>query len=321
MIDGDEDVAAEMLAAVWPEARAELLMLSENATFRVVGGPRPAVLRVHRAGYQSRDTVGSELDWLAALASVSGLSVVEPLVVDGIRILSTVDGAGRERLGVLFAELDGEPVDVTGFAGGHFGELGRIAAQLHEHVAGWRRPPGFARFSWGLEETLGVSARWGDWRRGPGMTPGLRQTVERAGELVARRLSDFGTGPDRYGLIHADLRASNLMPGAHGFTVIDFDDCGFGWYLYDFAASVSFVETDPELGDWAQAWLDGYRSVLALSSAQAELLPTLVMLRRLQLTAWLGGHDHAAEAADAGFASGTAELASRYVALDAGRLW
>ncbi|MFC7755766.1 phosphotransferase enzyme family protein [Tsukamurella soli] len=305
-----------------------MLDTSENVTFRVLGGPRPAVLRLHRRGYQTRATIAAELDWLAALADVPELAVVEPITAAGRRILST-ESRCAERLAVLFAEIPGAPVDPTGPGGAHFGELGAIAARLHAHVATWRRPAGFDRFSWGLADALGPRARWGDWRSGPGVTPRLRGTIAPAVELVARRLAAFGTAPDRFGLIHADLRATNLMcpprgapaGGAAGLTVIDFDDCGFGWYLYDFAAAVSFVEHDPRLGEWAAQWLAGYATVGRLAPDHVELLPTLVMMRRLQLLAWLGGHPHAAEAADHTFADGTADLASRFAAGRTGTLW
>ncbi len=331
---GDGHVAAAMLADAWPGARAELISVSENSTFRVHGGPEPAVLRVHRPGYQTPRTIAAELDWLAALRSVPGLDVVEPLTAAGRDRILTLRVDGAERYGVLFAELDGAPVDQDGLGEAHFGELGGIAARLHAHAARWRPPPGFERFAWGLAHTLGPGARWGDWRRGPGVTARLREVIAPGADLLARRLAAFGTGDERFGLIHADLRTSNLIPrgpsapgvqvqnpGRGEFTVIDFDDCGFGWYLYDFAAAVSFAETDPRLGEWAQRWLAGYRAVRRLDPAHVGILPSLVLLRRLMLLAWLGEHDHAVEAADDGFADGTAELAMRYAKGDRGELW
>jgi Ser/Thr protein kinase RdoA (MazF antagonist) len=50
-----------------------------------------------------------------------------------------------------------------------------------------------------------------------------------------------------FGLIHADLRLANLMVDDQGLTAIDFDDCGFGWWVYDLASALSFIETDPRL--------------------------------------------------------------------------
>ncbi|HHL3499396.1 TPA: phosphotransferase enzyme family protein, partial [Klebsiella pneumoniae] len=44
------------------------------------------------------------------------------------------------------------------------------------------------------------------------------------------------------------------------------------------------------------AWLAGYRSVRPFSQQDEVMLPVLVMLRRLQLTAWLASHSETATA-------------------------
>ncbi len=39
------------------------------------------------------------------------------------------------------------------------------------------------------------------------------------------------------------MRLANLLIDGDRVTLIDFDDCGFGWFMYDFAAAISFFET------------------------------------------------------------------------------
>jgi Ser/Thr protein kinase RdoA (MazF antagonist) len=74
--------------------------------------------------------------------------------------------------------------------------------------------------------------------------------------------------------------------------VIDFDDCGFSWYLYDLAASLSFIEHSPAAGELVEAWLAGYRALAPVTAADEAMIPTFVMLRRILLVAWLGTHPH-----------------------------
>ncbi len=147
--------------------------------------------------------------------------------------------------------------------------------------------------------------------------------VERAAAAVADALTQFGEAPDRFGLIHADLRMANLMIGAGGakgagsggITVIDFDDCGWSWFLADLAAVVSFIEDTPEAARMITDWLRGYREVRPIPSGHLPMIPTFVMLRRLMLTAWVASHADAdaALAFTDGFAAGTVELAERYL--------
>jgi hypothetical protein len=80
-----------------------------------------------------------------------------------------------------------------------------------------------------------------------GMNAARMDLFGQTAELVRERLAHYGTGPDRFGLAHCDLRLSNLLLHHGALKVIDFDDCGFGWYMYDAAASLSFYEHLPQV--------------------------------------------------------------------------
>ena len=136
-----------------------------------------------------------------------------------------------------------------------------------------------------------------------------------AADLVRTRLREFGGAADRYGLVHADLRPANLLVDGATVTVIDFDDCGFSWFLYDFGAAVSFLEHDPRLAEWQDAWLRGYRREEPLTGEDERMLATFVMMRRLLLVAWLGSHAHARECRELGpsYTAGACAIAERYL--------
>jgi Ser/Thr protein kinase RdoA (MazF antagonist) len=134
--------------------------------------------------------------------------------------------------------------------------------------------------------------------------------------VLRRRLDAFGRGPERFGLVHADIRLANLLVDGDRVRVIDFDDCGFSWFMYDFATTVSFIEDHPQVPELKQAWIDGYRSLAPLAADDEAELDTFVMLRRLLLVAWIGSHhEFATEAAElgAGFTDGSCALAERYL--------
>ena len=99
--------------------------------------------------------------------------------------------------------------------------------------------------------------------------------------------------------------------------MIDFDDCGFTWFMYDFATTVSFMEDHPRVPELQRrlAARATARSRRSTAADEAEL-DTFVMLRRLLLVAWIGSHHaFATEAAElgAGFTAGTCALAERYL--------
>jgi Ser/Thr protein kinase RdoA (MazF antagonist) len=299
------------------DAPLRLLSLSENATYLVDDGD-PLVLRVHRPGYHSLDAIRSELNWMAALRDQAGVATPHLIPArDGSDVVTAAVGANAlhvDAVTFIAGCTAEEQPDAVGFD-----ELGRITAAMHDHVQSWTAPEYFTRFSWDVDATLGREARWGNWRHAPGLTPADKALVESAAAEVDRRLTEFGCGADRFGLIHADLRMANLMVdpdnASASITVIDFDDCGWSWYLFDLAAVVSFIEDTPEAERMIADWLRGYLEVRGLPADHLEMVPTLVMLRRLMLTAWVASHADAdaAIAFTDGYATGTARLAERYL--------
>jgi Ser/Thr protein kinase RdoA (MazF antagonist) len=211
---------------------------------------------------------------------------------------------------VAGAEPDEQTVTVDDFH-----TLGQITAALHTHSHAWTRPAGFSRFAWDWPHSLGYDARWGRWQDADGVGAGEHRLLVRAEQLLRNRLESYGSGPDRFGLIHADLRLANLLVDGSAITVIDFDDCGFGWFFYDFGTAVSFIEDDPALPEWQDSWLTGYRTRRPIAAADEDMLPSFVLLRRLMLLAWMGTHSHSKESRTKAitYAQGSCTLAERYL--------
>ncbi|GAB3857255.1 phosphotransferase [Nocardioides maradonensis] len=304
------------------DAQLRMINLSENATYLVEegAGDRRAIVRVHREGYHGLDAIRSELEWMAALRRDAGIATSTVVPAPDGELVVKVDVDGTERYAVVFEVAPGIEPDDTVLRATDFETLGAITARMHEHARSWRAPEGFTRFAWDWEHTLGDTPRWGRWRDGIGVTDEARVVLGRAAELVGSRLAEYGQGPDRFGLVHADLRLANLLVHDDTTTVIDFDDCGWSWFMYDFGTAVSFLEHDPRLGEWQEAWLRGYRTVTELGAEDEAMLATFTMLRRLLLVAWMGSHSHSRECQELGpdYTAGSIELAERYLA-SAGR--
>ena len=243
------------------QAQLSLLSLSENATYRIDDprDGRTAVLRVHRTGYHQPGAVASELAWLQALRRDEGLRT--PAVYrapDGRDVVDVTIGPVTRQT-VLFEWLPGTEPPEDQLAE-KFELLGGICARMHRHSRRWARPPAFVRFCWDFDCCVGTRPAGGGGRTASGWAREELQTLGRAAALIRERLRRFGTGPDRFGLIHADMRLANLLVNGPDIQVIDFDDCGFGWFLFDIGASLSFIEHDPRVPALCDAWLRGYRA-------------------------------------------------------------
>jgi Ser/Thr protein kinase RdoA (MazF antagonist) len=271
-----------------------LINLSENATYRIedTGSGRKWALRVHREGYHSRNAIASELAWLRALRR-DGV-VTTPLPVpgrDGELIQTAAHPAmPHPRNVVLFEWEEGVEPSEKDHLTEKFEILGEVAARMHLHSQAWRRPEEFERHTWDFDTSLGERPHWGRWRDGMGLDPQKEAIFARAVALMRRRLTRFGRGPSRFGLVHCDMRLANLLVTREEVKVIDFDDSGFSWHLYDAATAVSFFENEPHVPELMAAWVKGYRRVHELPSEDEAEIPTFVMLRRMILVAWIGSH-------------------------------
>ena len=305
--------------SLWDEVdggTARLINHSENQTFLVdTAGQGAFTLRVHRTGYQSRPSIESELAWVMALLRDTDLSIPEAIPGRDGQLLQRFDTPLGERLAVLFRFIAGSEPQPDSNLGDLFVTLGRYAAIMHSHVITWQRPPGFERQVWQAATILDSDGPWGDWRMAPGITEGNRPILDRLDSALWLRLGAYGTGADRYGLIHADMRLGNLLVDGGRVALLDFDDCGFCWFTYDFAAAISFHETNPAIPALRSAWIEGYQSVRPLSSEDIGAIDSMIMLRRMALLAWIGSHadTRLAQQHMRGFADGTARLAERYL--------
>lgn len=291
------------------------LTVSENTTYLAVSGANQLILRVHRRGYHSRQEILSELEWLDALAVDVDVETVLPVAAQDGERLPVIEADGVAHCVSAFFYLEGEEPVVGCHLADRFADLGGITAKLHTQVRAWQPSADFTRKRWNFDTLIGKMAIWGDWRVAYDKLDDI-QLLESLCLKLEDKLSAYGEGADRFGLIHGDLRLANLLDDGARLAVIDFDDCGFGWFAFDFAAAISFYEDDPSIPALQAAWLKGYREIATFGEADEAILPTMIMARRLQLTAWLAsraGNDTEGALGE-GFAEGTVRLARAYLA-------
>lgn len=309
----DEAVKAYELPS---DAEAVLMSISENATFRVENRQGPlGALRVYRAKNQTLEAIVSELTWIKSVAQsdfVNTPSIIK--TKDGREYGEILQNGVTPRYYTLFEYVEGTPpasnrTDI-------YKTLGNTVAKLHNQVLNWTPPADFERSAWDIGTILGPSAPWGNWRSGPDVTEELKITIGRAEDKLRKRLANYTQDSSNSGLVHGDLREANLIMDANDeLWVIDYDDAGFSWLIWDLASSTSFLEASPNLTDIVDSWLDGYTGIRELRPEDFRAVPDIVFLRRLHLLAWMGSHPDGSpvEIYGDGFAEGTGEIAKAYL--------
>ena len=233
--------AAERAVAAWPIklAAIELVSLSENAVFRVDGSDCARyALRIHRPGYNSLPELESELLWTEALreAGIDVPATVRAADDRGYVSVSTPGWDAPRQVGmvewldgVTLARLLEEAPDESARAH-YFAQLGRTIARLHDHTTNWTPPSAFVRRVWDADGLVGHDPLWGRFWELPELSAAQRTLLLSARESIWQELNDYRSDAANFGLIHADLHPYNVLVQGDRFTVIDFDDAGFGWH-------------------------------------------------------------------------------------------
>lgn len=276
-----------------PKATAKLINLSENATFMATDpdANRQIVVRMQRSGYSSPDAIRSEMAFINSLIEYDVVDTAKPqLSVDGDYIVNLVFD-DEHRQAVAFERLPGKEPDLgQNDLCYWFEKLGAITARLHQHAKSWQPPKWFTRRRWDYEGIIGDTAFWGSWKDSQGLDEEGKQVFAETLAKVKPLIMKFGTDPEHFGIIHGDMRATNLLVDDDKLQVIDFDDMGFGYYMFDFGAALSFMEQSPDIDKFARSWVKGYESVHKLSDEERSMLPTFSILRRIELCAWCASH-------------------------------
>jgi len=277
-----------------------------NTTFRVESAGGRYVLRISRADASSQQSIASEVAWLAAIRADTNLSVPGPVAApDGrLVVLASHPNVPEPRACVLFRWMDGRFVDDR-LEPAHLRRVGALIAGLHDHAEGWVRPTDFVRprvetlTSAGKAESIDVfpAAQLGDvptqrdvdrtLRLVTDLLPSSTAFVAEAVELGRASIGTLAARPRSVGLIHGDLHPENYLFRGGEVLAIDFDDCGWGFLLYDLAEALWELEDRPAYPKLREALIDGYTTRRRLPDDVDVHLHGFAMLRRVQILIWI----------------------------------
>jgi Ser/Thr protein kinase RdoA (MazF antagonist) len=285
--------------ALWPIqcVRLEPIKVRENAVYAVhtADGHR-VVLRVHRLGYHTDEALRSEFAWLRALGE-HGIEVPRPVLSNNGNAFESIDFAGvpGPRQVDVFEWIDGRQLgSVDGglttdpeWISSTYGTVGELAAKMHNQSCEWRPPVDFERHSWCDEGLAGQAPLWGRFWELEALSSQQRALFERLRDRVLAELVAFGKEPDRFGLIHADLVPENILVDTERLRIIDFDDAGFGWHMFEIATSLYFIRRETYYESARDALIEGYRRHRQLADEHLGLLPMFLAARGTTYLGWV----------------------------------
>ncbi len=305
--DQQSDCLGKMAEAAlqhWQLTAQEISLIKyrENAVFSIKTktGQRYA-LRIHRPGYHDDAALRSELQWMAAL-SASGVLVPEviPTCDQQLMVSVQVPEVPEARQIDLFAWVEGQPLGSVEDGLGNnnqkvakiYHAIGNTAARLHNQASEWSQPEGFQRHAWDTEGLVGEAPFWGRFWELEILTPEQQSLLIKARDKARQELTELEQTqlkktPEKYGLIHADFVPENLMTDGTDVRLIDFDDAGFGWHLFELATALYFIQEEPcyDIAKIALLW--GYNEQRPIALDDLAYLELFLALRGFTYLGWI----------------------------------
>lgn len=291
-----------------PLQSIDVLAERENAVFAVRTDRGQFAARVHRAGYHTDAQLRSQVDWMRA--------VQQQGVVDTADVVDTVDGdvfvigerapVPEPRQVSVLEWVEGEQLSTRLLSAGSdelerwYHRIGALAASLHDQAVGWARPADFSCFSWDVDGLLGENAIWGRFWALDGMPAVDRAALVEFRQHAVDQLEAMPRDAGGYGLVHNDFLAENLLLAGERLTLLDFDDCGESWFVWDLSPALVSIATRDDYPDLRDAFIAGYRSTRPLSDESLSRLPLFFALRMATYAAWLDTRRHTQFAKDLG---------------------
>ena len=222
-----------------------------------------------------------EVNWLTALRRDTNLLVPKPLPNKQGDLITQLE----DRFCVLFEWLEGKPVNSI-MSPKVARQVGEMMAQLHLHASNYYFNDRMRDFinCYDRDYFFGSNSWWQTKakERLPNDYEGMISGIEKARHLI----ESLDKSPEQFGMIHSDLHFGNIIYDGEKYAVIDFGDCGMGYYLMDIAV------TEAEFKDYGNgdllisAFREGYRDRRGYFPC-SEDVKTFEVLNSLLLLEWI----------------------------------
>ena len=262
-----------------PDAEVNWLAYTHNAVFDVVHKRGHFVLRVHDKSAEAR--LESER-WIMIQLIVGMGQQVAP---SPIRVMYSYN---TSTIGLFLTHIEGIPRSSESLSLSDMQAIGQYLAEMHNlRIEAEERPNldynglfgemGVYRLS---EEAMQV------------FTDEQLTVMDAAAEKVKAAMDELGVSDTEFGLIHGDLLLQNILFHEGEVRALDFEYCGWGYYLYDLTPILWQLKPQARYPELEQALWDGYTSIRPLSSRHRELLETFIAGRQVASMRWVVANRH-----------------------------
>ena len=224
----------------------------------------------------------SILVWMSYLAG-HGACVPAPLPSQNGNLVEVISSAEGEWLAVAYTRAEGvlsEEIPLDQWDDSQYQALGRSIGKMHAVARGY---------------VPSSVVGYPDWETGSNLFNRQIENEPWLKEKQARLLEQIHPLPKptgAYGLIHADLHFGNFFVDVRKqiITLIDFDDCAYGWFVMDIAILLFDIlvlypgkDKDEYGSNFLRLFLTGYLTEYPMSNFWLEQLPLFLKLLEINV--------------------------------------
>ncbi len=241
---------------------------------------RPYILRISHHHWRSRSQIDFELEWLDFLHR-RHLPVAPPLTTQDGLLCVEIDAPEGKRYAALFHYAPGS-VAIGDLNATQSWRLGEIVAKIHQAAREFcpraHREPLTPDYL--LHDSLKIIAPFLQHR------PSDLQELTEAIAHIETLVRDLPKAPPHWSICWGDPHSGNAHFTPEGnVTLFDFDQCGYGWRVFDIAR---FWHASMQAGlnrAVRNAFLNGYQTVESLSDEEHKRLQPLVQAAHIWMWA------------------------------------
>ena len=243
---------------------------------------RNFILRIGHSGRRNEALIRGEVDWMNYLAE-RGASVARAVPSQAGNLVEAFDdGHGEHFLATTFVRADGRSPREAGWTPTLFETYGEVLGRMHALTKDYLpSDPAWKRPEWDDPAIQDIEKN---------LPAGETGVLEKYRALIGH-LETLSRDRDSYGLIHFDAHGSNFLVDEEGrITLFDFDDCSYGWFIYDIAIVLFYMVTGRKdvrtfIEKFMPHFLKGYRRWNRLDPKWLKEIPNFLKMREIDLYA------------------------------------
>jgi Ser/Thr protein kinase RdoA (MazF antagonist) len=247
----------------------------ENKMFGFDVPENKLVVRVTPPGHKTPNEVEAEIDWLVYL-SENDAPVEHVISSQNDNLVEIIDTNAGKISVVCFEWAHGHLVSKEDFSPQLFQTWGQAVGTLHRLTKDYKPPSQQSdRIQWFDDEYLNRA-----------LIPSDQETVLQRFDSLIDYFKEQPTTRNSFGLIHQDVHHDNLFLDGKRLTILDFDDCVYGFFIFDVANALGFsIWEKPEKMSNSQFadfylkyFMTGYQKENQLDDSWMEDLPKALKL-------------------------------------------